>query len=101
MRSDVSRIDAIGSRSPRCLLYGVAGGMDLQRHLYHCLRASMALDNLGKQFLAQVNLGLGIVAAVPLVLYYLKAQVIERPPHLVELVLGLHHDLVEPLLDRP
>ena len=55
----------------------------------------------GSSFLLRVHLRLGVVACVPLVLDDLEAEVVQRAAHVVELVLGLDDDLVEPLLDRP
>src|SRR5262245_53428658 len=61
----------------------------------------MAFEQFRMQLLAQVDLRLGIVGGLAFVFHDLEPQVIERAAHLVELVLGLHHDFVKTLFDGP
>src|SRR5262245_16743706 len=70
-------------------------------NFYDRFRAAVGLDHLRQQLLAQIDLRLGVVGGVALVLDDLEAEVVERPAHVVELVLGLDDDLVEAVRNRP
>ena len=58
-------------------------------------------QQLGGESLTQVNLRFGIVGGIALVFHHFEVEMIERPAHLIEPVLGLDDDLVEAVLDRP
>src|SRR5262245_2686610 len=73
----------------------------LQRSLNDRLRAAVGAEHFGMQLFTEVDLRFRVVAGVPFVLDDLEPQVIQRPSHLVELVLRLDDDLVEALRDRP
>src|SRR5262249_5748666 len=69
--------------------------------LHHRFRAAVLFDDFGQEPFAQVLFRSGVVGLVALVLHDSEAQMIERAAHLVELVLGLHDDLVEAMLNGP
>src|ERR1044071_4035296 len=63
--------------------------------------AAMRVDGLGQQLLTEVDLRFGVIDGVALVLDHLEPQMVERAAHIVEPVLGLDDDLVEPVRHRP
>src|ERR1700676_682211 len=79
-RSTFCRMAPTGSRSPRYLLYWVAGGMS-ERHLHDRFRAAVLVENLGQQPLAEGHLRLGVVGLIALVLDHFEPQVVEGATH--------------------
>src|SRR5262249_10861635 len=73
----------------------------LQRSLNDRLRAPVRAEDFGMQLLAEVALRSRVAAGVPLFLPDLEAEVVRRPPHLVELFLRLDDDFVEALRNAP
>ena len=61
----------------------------------------MAVDHLEAEPLTDVNLRLLVLAKTGLELDHVELEVIERGPHVVELVLGLDDDLVEAVVEGP
>ena len=60
----------------------------------------MRVEHFLAELLAEIDLRF-LVVGVRLVLHDVEVEMIERAAHFVEPVLGLHQDLVEPVLDRP